>query len=345
MGDEMFKNKTLLITGGTGTFGNAVLRRFLDTDIREIRIFSRDEKKQDDMRNALRNPKVKFYLGNVRDYDSILLAMQDVDMVFHAAALKQVPSCEFFPLEAIRTNAIGAENVMKAALACKIRKLITLSTDKAVYPINAMGMSKGLMEKLMIANARAHGESGTIFCGSRYGNVMGSRGSVIPLFISQILTGDPLTITDPNMTRFMMSIDDALDLVVYAFQHGNPGDVFVQKAPASTIEILARSLKKLFKGDNEIRIIGTRHGEKLYETLLTREEMSRAEDMGNYFRIPADIRDLNYACYFTEGQTSVSGHIDYHSHNTQQLDEGSMIELLLKLQFVRDALETGKIIL
>ena len=341
----MFKDKILLITGGTGTFGNAVLRRFLNTDIREIRIFSRDEKKQDEMRNALRNPKVKFYLGNVRDYDSILPAMRGVDMVFHAAALKQVPSCEFFPLEAIRTNAIGADNVMNAALACNVKNMIVLSTDKAVYPINAMGMSKALMEKLMIAKARAHGDSGTIFCGTRYGNVMGSRGSVIPLFISQILAGEPLTITDPNMTRFMMSIDDAVDLVVYAFEHGNPGDIFVQKAPAATIETLARALKKLFKADNEIRIIGTRHGEKLYETLLTREEMARAEDMGDYYRIPADIRDLNYACYFTEGETKVSGHEDYHSHNTRRLDEDGLIELLLKLDFVRSSLETGKIAL
>ncbi len=341
----MFQEKTLLISGGTGTFGNAVLRRFLETAIREIRIFSRDEKKQDEMRNALRNPKVKFYLGNVRDYDSILSAMRGVDMVFHAAALKQVPSCEFFPLEAIRTNAIGADNVMKAALACNVKNMIVLSTDKAVYPINAMGMSKALMEKLMIAKARAHGDSGTIFCGTRYGNVMGSRGSVIPLFISQILAGEPLTVTDPNMTRFMMSIEDAVDLVVYAFEHGNPGDVFVQKAPAATIETLARALKKLFKGDNEIRIIGTRHGEKLYETLLTREEMARAEDMGDYYRIPADIRDLNYACYFTEGETKVSGHEDYHSHNTRRLDEDGLIELLLKLDFVRTTLETGKIAL
>jgi len=338
----MFTNKTMIITGGTGTFGNAVLRRFLETDIVEIRIFSRDEKKQDEMRNALRNPKVKFYLGNVRDYDSILSAMRGVDMVFHAAALKQVPSCEFFPLEAIRTNAIGADNVMKAALACNVKNMIVLSTDKAVYPINAMGMSKALMEKLMIAKARSHGDSGTIFCGTRYGNVMGSRGSVIPLFISQILAGEPLTITDPNMTRFMMSIDDAVDLVVYAFKHGNPGDVFVQKAPAATIETLARALKKLFKADNEIRIIGTRHGEKLYETLLTREEMARAEDMGDYYRIPADIRDLNYACYFTEGEAKVSGHEDYHSHNTRRLDEDGLIELLLKLDFVRSSLETGE---
>lgn len=339
----MFAGKILLITGGTGSFGNAVLSRFLNTAIKEIRVFSRDEKKQDEMRNALRNPKVKFYLGNVRDYDSILAAMRGVDMVFHAAALKQVPSCEFFPMEAIQTNAIGADNTMKAALACNVNKMIVLSTDKAVYPINAMGMSKALMEKLMVAKARTHGDSGTIFCGTRYGNVMGSRGSVIPLFISQILKGDPLTITDPNMTRFMMSIDDAVDLVDFAFEHGNPGDVFVQKAPAATIETLARALKKLFKGDNEIRIIGTRHGEKLYETLLTREEMARAEDMGDYYRIPADIRDLNYACYFTEGETEVAGNEDYNSHNTHRLDEDGMIELLLKLDFVRDASETGKL--
>jgi UDP-glucose 4-epimerase len=341
----MFSGKTLIITGGTGSFGNAVLKRFLQTEIREIRIFSRDEKKQDEMRNALRNPIVKFYLGNVRDYDSILPAMRDADMVFHAAALKQVPSCEFFPLEAIRTNAIGAENVMKAALACNVKNMIVLSTDKAVYPINAMGMSKALMEKLMIAKARAYGDSETIFCGTRYGNVMGSRGSVIPLFISQILAGEPLTITDPHMTRFMMSIDDAVDLVVYAFEHGNPGDVFVQKAPAATIETLANALKRLFKADNEIRIIGTRHGEKLYETLLTREEMARAEDMGDYYRIPADIRDLNYAFYFTEGETNVAGHEDYHSHNTRRLDEDTLIELLLKQDFIRSSLESGKITL
>lgn len=341
----MFADKSILVTGGTGTFGNAVLNRFLETDIKEIRIFSRDEKKQDEMRNALRNPKVKFYLGNVRDYDSILSAMREVDMVFHAAALKQVPSCEFFPLEAIRTNAIGADNVMKATLACSVKNMILLSTDKAVYPINAMGMSKALMEKLMIAKARAHGDSGTIFCGTRYGNVMGSRGSVIPLFISQILAGKPLTITDPHMTRFMMSIDDAVDLVLYAFKHGKPGDIFVQKAPAATIETLAKALKKVFKGKNEIHIIGTRHGEKLFETLLTREEMARAEDMGNYYRIPADVRDLNYSLYFTEGETNVSGQEDYHSHNTRHLDEDSLIELLLKLDVVKDALETGKILL
>lgn len=334
----MFKNKSLVITGGTGTFGNAVLRRFLETEIGEIRIFSRDEKKQDLMRNALRNPKVKFYLGDVRDYDSILPALRGVDLVFHAAALKQVPSCEFFPLEAIWTNAIGAENVMKAALACNVKNTIMLSTDKAVYPINAMGMSKALMEKLMIAKARAHRDSGLVYCGTRYGNVMGSRGSVIPLFISQILAGEPLTITDPNMTRFMMSIDDAVDLVVYAFEHGNPGDIFVRKAPAATIQTLAGALKKLFKGESEIRIIGTRHGEKLYETLLTREEMARAEDKGDYYRIPADIRDLNYACYFTEGETKVSDHEDYHSHNTRRLNEDGLMELLLKLESVNEAL-------
>lgn len=339
----MFSNKTILITGGTGTFGNAVLRRFLETDIREIRIFSRDEKKQDEMRNALRNPKVSFYLGNVRNYDSIMGAMNNVDLVFHAAALKQVPSCEFFPLEAVLTNSLGAENVMKAALACKVKNMIVLSTDKAVYPINAMGMSKALMEKMMVAKARTYGETSTIFCGTRYGNVMGSRGSVIPFFINQILTGVPITVTDPNMTRFMMSIDDAVDLVVYAFQNGKPGDIFVQKAPAATIETLANSLKRLFNADNEIRIIGTRHGEKLYETLLTREEMANAEDMGNYYRIASDVRDLNYSCYFTEGETKVSCLEDYNSHNTHGLNEDELIELLLKLDFVRKALETGKV--
>lgn len=339
----MFKDKILLITGGTGTFGNAVLKRFLETDIREIRIFSRDEKKQDEMRNVLKSPKVKFYIGNVRDYDSILLAMQNVHLVFNAAALKQVPSCEFFPLEALRTNALGAENVMNSALACNVKNMIVLSTDKAVYPINAMGMSKALMEKMMIAKARTYGAERTIFCGTRYGNVMGSRGSVIPLFINQILSGEPITVTDPHMTRFMMSIDDALDLVVYAFQHGRPGDIFVQKAPAATIEVLASALRKLFNKKNDIRIIGTRHGEKLYETLLTREEVARAEDLGKYYRIPADVRDLNYACYFTEGQDEVSCKDDYNSHNTQQLDEDGLINLLGKLDFVRDALETGKI--
>jgi UDP-glucose 4-epimerase len=339
----MFKNKILLITGGTGTFGNAVLERFLETDIKEIRIFSRDEKKQDEMRNTLKNPKVKFYLGNVRDYDSVFPAMQNVNLVFNAAALKQVPSCEFFPLEAVRTNALGAENVMNSALACKVKNVIVLSTDKAVYPINAMGISKALMEKMMIAKTRIYGSTSTIFCGTRYGNVMGSRGSVIPLFINQILMGMPITVPDSHMTRFMMSIDDALDLVVYAFQHGQPGDIFVQKAPAATIETLANALKKIFNKKNEIHIIGTRHGEKLYETLLTREEMASAEDLGKYYRIPADVRDLNYACYFTEGQAGVSQQEDYNSHNTHQLDEDGIIELLCKLDFVRDALKTGKI--
>lgn len=341
----MFVDKTILITGGTGTFGNAVLNRFLETGVREIRIFSRDEKKQDEMRNALRNPKVSFYLGNVRDYDSIVAAMINVDLVFHAAALKQVPSCEFFPLEAVRTNSLGAENTMNAALACGVKNMIVLSTDKAVYPINAMGMSKAIMEKMMVAKARAYGERGTIFCGTRYGNVMGSRGSVIPFFINQILTGAPITVTDPNMTRFMMSIDDAVDLVVYAFQNGRPGDIFVQKAPAATIETLANALKRLFNAKNEIRIIGTRHGEKLYETLLTREEMANAEDRGGYYRIPSDVRDLNYSCYFTVGETKVSRQEDYNSHNTRRLNEEGLIELLLKLDFVREALDTGKIVL
>jgi len=341
----MFADKTILITGGTGTFGNAVLHRFLETGVREIRIFSRDEKKQDEMRNALKNPKVSFYLGNVRDYDSILAAMINVDLVFHAAALKQVPSCEFFPLEAVRTNSLGAENVMNAALACGVKNMIVLSTDKAVYPINAMGMSKALMEKMMVAKARTYGETGTIFCGTRYGNVMGSRGSVIPFFIHQILTGAPITVTDPDMTRFMMSVDDAVDLVLYAFQNGKPGDIFVQKAPAATIETLANALKRLFNAKNEIRIIGTRHGEKLYETLLTREEMANAEDMGDYYRIPSDVRDLNYSCYFTVGEPRISRQEDYNSHNTRRLDEDGLIELLMKLDFVREALDTGKIVL
>lgn len=334
----MFRDKTLLITGGTGTFGNAVLRRFLDTQIKEIRVFSRDEKKQEDLRIGLANPKVKFFIGNVRDYDSIIPAMQDVDYVFHAAALKQVPSCEFFPLEAIRTNDLGAENVMNAALACSVKNVIVLSTDKAVYPINAMGMSKALMEKLMVAKARLYGDKKTVFCGTRYGNVMASRGSVIPLFLQQIQSGSPLTVTDPNMTRFMMTIDDAVDLVVYAFEHGNPGDIFVQKAPSATIETLAQAMLKLFNAKNEIRIIGTRHGEKLYETLLNREEMAKAQDMGDYFRVPADVRDLNYNCYFVEGQEEVSLKEDYNSHNTTLLDVDGMMGLLLKLEIVQKAI-------
>lgn len=334
----MLTGKTLLITGGTGTFGGAVLRRFLNTDIKEIRVFSRDEKKQEDLRIELANPKVKFYIGDVRNYDSILPTMQGVDYVFHAAALKQVPSCEFFPMEAIRTNNLGAEHTMNAALACGVKNLIVLSTDKAVYPINAMGISKAMMEKLMVAKARMYGDSNTIFCGTRYGNVMASRGSVIPLFLKQIFEGGALTLTDPNMTRFMMTTEDAVDLVLYAFEHGKPGDVFVQKAPAATIEILAQAMCKLFQATNDIRIIGTRHGEKLYETLLTREEMAKAEDMGDYYRIPADVRDLNYNCYFVQGQEDVSRVEDYHSHNTRRLDVDGMCELLLKLDLIQNAL-------
>ena len=339
----MYRGKTLLITGGTGTFGHAVLRRFLDTEIKEIRVFSRDEKKQEDLRISLANPKVKFFIGDVRNYDSLLPAMQGVDYVFHAAALKQVPSCEFFPMEAIRTNDLGAENVMNAALACDVQNLIVLSTDKAVYPINAMGMSKALMEKLMVAKARLYGDGRTIFCGTRYGNVMASRGSVIPLFLHQIQEGVSLTLTDPNMTRFMMTIEDAVDLVLYTFQNGNPGDIFVQKAPSATIATLAEAILKLFDAKNKIRIIGTRHGEKLYETLLNREEMAKAEDMGDYYRIPADVRDLNYACYFVEGQEEISLKEDYNSHNTLRLDVEGMMKLLLKLEIIQRALNVEKV--
>jgi len=334
----MFASKTLLITGGTGTFGNAVLRRFLDTEIKEIRVFSRDEKKQEDLRLRLKNSKVKSYIGDVRDCDSLLPAMQGVDFVFHAAALKQVPSCEFFPLEALRTNSLGAENTMNAALAAGVKRLIVLSTDKAVYPINAMGISKGLMEKLMIAKARMYGDTRTIFCGTRYGNVMASRGSVIPLFIRQIQTGQPITITEPGMTRFMMTIEDAVDLVLYAFQHGQPGDIFVQKAPAATIETLALALGRILRARNPIKIIGTRHGEKLYETLLTREEAARAEDVGEYFRVPADNRDLNYNIYFSEGTTKLAGIEDYHSNNARRLDLEQMMNLLLTLPEMQEAL-------
>lgn len=345
MGTEMteFHEKVLLITGGTGTFGNAVLRRFLDSDIGEIRVFSRDEKKQEDLRLELSNSKVKFFIGDVRSCDSLLPAMQGVDYVFHAAALKQVPSCEFFPIEAIRTNDLGAENVMNAAMTCGVKNLIVLSTDKAVYPINAMGMSKALMEKLMVAKARMYGDRRTIFCGTRYGNVMGSRGSVIPLFLRQIQERAPLTLTDPSMTRFMMTIEDAVDLVLYAFQNGNPGDIFVQKAPAATIATLAEAMLKLFGADNKIRIIGTRHGEKLYETLLNREEMAKAEDMGDYYRVPADVRDLNYSCYFVEGQEEISLKDDYNSHNTSRLDVDGMMKLLLKLDIVQRALRGEKV--
>ena len=337
----MFQGQTLLITGGTGTFGNAMVQRYLRTDIAEIRIFSRDEKKQDDMRNTLRDSRVKFYLGDVREASSLLAPMRGVDYLFHAAALKQVPSCEFFPLEAVRTNTLGAENVLNTALACGVKNVIVLSTDKAVYPVNAMGMSKALMEKMMIAKARMQGGSGTVFCGTRYGNVMASRGSVIPLFISQILAGKPITITDPSMTRFMMTIEDAVDLVVYAFENGAPGDIFVQKAPSATILVLAEALKAIFDAENEIQILGTRHGEKLYETLLNREERTKAEDCGGYYRIPADIRDLNYSLYFSEGQMAVSFAEEYNSHNTHQMNRAEMIEVLLKLACVQHALRAG----
>ncbi len=338
----MFRGKTLLITGGTGTFGNAVLRRFLDSGIEEIRIFSRDEKKQDDMRKEYADSKLKFYIGNVRDPNSLRDAMIGVDFVFHAAALKQVPSCEFFPIEALHTNAIGTENVLSAAIEAKVERVIILSTDKAVYPINAMGISKAMMEKIAVAKSRVAGNATTISI-TRYGNVMASRGSVIPLFIKQIQDGQPLTITDPAMSRFMMTIEDAVDLVVYAFQNGNPGDTFVQKAAACTLETLALSLKKLLKADNPISIIGTRHGEKLYETLLTREEMACGQDLGDYYRIPADNRDLNYSQYFSEGRKEVALNEDYNSHNTDQKDVDGMCELLLKLECVQMALRREKV--
>jgi UDP-N-acetylglucosamine 4,6-dehydratase/5-epimerase len=341
---EFFKQKTLLITGGTGTFGNAVVDMGLHAGFSEIRIFSRDEKKQDDMRNRLKNGAVSFYLGDVRRYDSILHAMRGVDFVFHAAALKQVPSCEFFPVEAVQTNTLGAENVMNAALASNVSKVIVLSTDKAVYPVNAMGMSKALMEKCMVAKARMYGGSSTIFCGTRYGNVMGSRGSVIPLFLNQILAGEPLTVTDPNMTRFMMTIDGAVDLVLYAFAHGVPGDIFVQKAPSATIGTLARAMLNLLDAPNEIRIIGTRHGEKLYETLLNREEMAQSMDLGDYYRVPADVRDLNYSSFFTTGKAEVSEAMDYNSHNADLLDVDRMMNLLMKLQCMQDALNGKRVL-
>jgi len=335
----MFKNKTLMITGGTGTFGNAVLERFLKSEIREIRIFSRDEKKQEDQRLFYKSPKLKFYIGDVRALDGLAAAMNGVDFVFHAAALKQVPSCEFFPMEALRTNTIGAENVLTVAVARGVKKVIILSTDKAVYPINAMGLSKALMEKVMIAKAQQLGENGTVLCGTRYGNVMASRGSVIPLFIELIKTGKPLPVTDPEMTRFMMSIDDAVDLVLYAFNHGKPGDMFVQKSPAASIEILALALKKIFKADNPIKIIGTRHGEKRHETLLTREEMAKAEDLGGYYRIPADKRGLNYDLYFCEGEKKIALLEDYNSNNTRRLDVDGMVKLLLTLDIVKAELK------
>jgi UDP-N-acetylglucosamine 4,6-dehydratase len=336
--NTIFKDKTLLITGGTGSFGNAVLNRFLETDIKEIRIFSRDEKKQDDMRNHLKNEKVKFYIGDVRDYNSIAKAMSGVDYVFHAAALKQVPSCEFFPLEATKTNVFGTQNTIDAAVANGVKRVICLSTDKAAYPINAMGISKALMEKVAVAASRNIHEDKTIVCLTRYGNVMASRGSVIPLFVNQIEQKLPLTVTDPKMTRFLMSLEDAVDLVLFAFEHGNQGDLFVNKAPASTIGDLAAAVKDIFNADNEIKVIGTRHGEKLYETLCTREEMQKAEDMGEFYRIPADNRDLNYSRYFSEGETNTSEIEDYHSHNTEQLSNESLKETLLNLEYIKDLL-------
>jgi UDP-N-acetylglucosamine 4,6-dehydratase len=335
----MFEDKILLITGGTGSFGNAVLKRFLDTEIKEIRIFSRDEKKQDDMRHVLQNPKVKFYIGDVRNKRSVDNAMHGVDFIFHAAALKQVPSCEFFPIEAVNTNVLGTQNVLDSAVEHGVKRMIVLSTDKAAYPINAMGISKAMMEKVAIAKARSLGDDAkTTICCTRYGNVMASRGSVIPLFVDQMAAGKDLTITDPNMTRFMMTLDDAVDLVLYAFEHGQNGDLFVQKAPAATIEVLAKAIIDLYKSTSKVRVIGTRHGEKLYETLVTREEMAKSEDMGDYFRIPADNRDLNYDKYFVEGQEEVSIIDDYHSHNTARLDVEEMKKLLLKLDFVREGI-------
>ena len=334
----MFKDKILLITGGRGSFGNAVLKRFLNSDIKEIRIFSRDEKKQDDMRHQLQNPKVKFYIGNVRDKRSVDNAMRGVDYIFHAAALKQVPSCEFFPIEAVNTNVIGTQNVLDSAVEYGVKNVVVLSTDKAAYPINAMGISKAMMEKVAIAKARTLEDTGTTVCCTRYGNVMASRGSVIPLFLEQIAKGKDLTITDPNMTRFMMTLDDAVDLVLYAFEHGKNGDLFVQKAPAATIEVLAKAVIDLTKTSSEVKVIGTRHGEKLYETLVTREEMSKAEDLGGYYRIPADNRDLNYDKFFVEGLKELSQIEDYHSHNTDRLDVEGMKKLLLKLDIINQTI-------
>ncbi len=333
----MFKDKVLLITGGTGSFGNAVLSRFLKSDFAEIRIFSRDEKKQEDMRIALKSDKVKFHIGDVRDYDSVHDALNGVDYVFHAAALKQVPSCEFYPMEAVKTNVIGAENVMRAAIAQGVSRVVVLSTDKAVYPINAMGMSKAMMEKVMVAKSRLCDPSKTVLSATRYGNVMASRGSVIPLFLQQLQDGKPLTITDPSMTRFLMSLEESVDLVLYAFEHARPGDIFVQKAPASTVGDLAEAMRQLLKKDNEIKIIGTRHGEKLYESLVSREEMARSEDLGGYYRIPADSRDLNYAKYFVEGQTAISEIDDYTSHNTQRLSVDEVKQVLMQLELIQEA--------
>jgi UDP-N-acetylglucosamine 4,6-dehydratase len=329
------KNKILLITGGTGSFGNAVLKRYIDTDIKEIRIFSRDEKKQDDMRQFYKNPKISYYIGDVRNKRSVDNAMRGVDYVFHAAALKQVPSCEFFPIEAVNTNVLGCENVLDSAIEFGVQRVIVLSTDKAVYPINAMGLSKALSEKVMIAKSRNLNGKGTILCGTRYGNVMASRGSVIPLFVDQIKAGKEITITDPAMTRFMMTLEEAVELVLFAFENGTNGDIFVQKSPAATIDILTKAIIELYKATNKVRIIGTRHGEKLYETLVNREEMVKAEELEKYFRIPADTRDLNYGKFFTEGETGIAQFEEYTSHNTEQLDVDGMKQLLLKLEEIR----------
>ena len=334
----MFKDKILAITGGTGSFGNAVLQRFLNTDFSEIRIFSRDEKKQEDMRTALKSDKVKFYIGDVRNFDSVYDAFRGVDYVFHAAALKQVPSCEFYPMEAVQTNVIGAENVMRAAISNGVKRCVVLSTDNAVYPINAMGISKAMMEKIMVAKSRLSNLGETVLCATRYGNVMASRGSVIPLFLDQLRTGKSLTITDPNMTRFLMSLDESVDLVLYAFNHAQSGDIFVQKAPASTVGDLAKAMMELFKIDSAVKVIGTRHGEKLFESLLSREEMARADDLGDYYRIPADSRDLNYAKYFVEGEAAIPTFDDYTSHNTQRLDVEGIKRILMKLDIIRAAL-------
>lgn len=340
MNTDIFDGKTLLITGGTGSFGNAVLKRFLNSNVKEIRIFSRDEKKQDDMRHALQCPKIKYYIGDIRDRQSVDNAMEGVDYVFSAAALKQVPSCEFFPLQAVQTNVLGTNNVIESAIAHGVKRVVVLSTDKAAYPINAMGISKAMMEKVAIARGRSLGDDAkTIICCTRYGNVMASRGSVIPLWVEQIKSGAPITITDPEMTRFMMTLDDAVDLVIYAWEHGRNGDLFVQKAPAATLVTLADALKAIYQTDTEVKCIGTRHGEKLYETLVTREEMARAEDMGDYYRIPCDTRDLNYDKYFTTGSSKINAAEDYHSHNTDRLDVEGMKQLLLKLEFIRNDIE------
>lgn len=337
----MFADRVLLISGGTGSFGNAVLRRFLDSDLREIRIISRDEKKQDDMRRNFDSPKLKFYIGDVRDYQSTLNAVRGVDFIFHAAALKQVPSCEFHPLEAIKTNVLGTENVLEAAISCNVNRVVILSTDKAVYPINAMGISKAMMEKVAVAKSRS--SKNTIINITRYGNVMCSRGSVIPLFINQILAGQPITITDPSMTRFMMTLDDAVDLVMFAFEYGKPGEIFVQKAPAATIDLLANALTDILGSQHHpIKIIGTRHGEKLFEVLLSREEMVAAEDLGNYYRVPPDLRDLNYGKFVDQGELRISESSEYNSHNTTRLDNHSMVELLMKLRFMQDVVHRKK---